>query len=86
VREFDKANSDQRRQLIASNGEEFWTQTFYLYQQARLARLTNFLRQREPDAEVNYSILIYRLGAADLNHALEGPPVELKDTESTVKK
>jgi hypothetical protein len=85
VREFDKANPDERRQLIGGNGEEFWNQTFYLYQQARLARLTSFLRQREPDAEINYSILIYRLGAEDLNRALEGPPVELKETEPAVK-
>ena len=85
VREFDKANPDERRQLISSNGEEFWSRTFYLYEQARLARLTSFLRRREPDAEVNYSILIYRLGAADLHRALEESPVETEETELAVK-
>jgi hypothetical protein len=84
VREFEKANPDERRQLVASSGEAFWSRTFYMYEQARLARLTSFLRQRAPDTEINYSILIYRLGAADLDRALDGPAVELVETESAV--
>lgn len=82
VSEFQNANPDERRQLVANSGEPFWTRAFYLYEQARLARLTSFLRQREPDAQINYSILIYRLGPEDLNRALDGPPVELAETES----
>ena len=34
-------------------------------------------RQREPDDEINYSILVYHLSAADLQQALADPPVEL---------
>ncbi len=36
-----------------------------------------FLRQREPDDNVGYSILIYRLTAEDIQKALFGLPVEL---------
>ena len=36
-----------------------------------------YLRQREPDDQVGYSILIYRLSDQDIQHALDGPLVEL---------
>jgi hypothetical protein len=81
VREFQTANSNERRQLIVRNGEEFWNHAFSLYEQARFARLCSFLRQREPDEQVNYSILIYRLNAANVAAALDGPPVELGDAQ-----
>jgi len=41
-------------------------------------RLRAFLRQREPDANVGGSILVFRLSAADLAQALAGPPAELE--------
>jgi len=41
-------------------------------------RLRAFLRQREPDATVGGSILVFRLSAADLAQALAGPPAELE--------
>ncbi len=40
----------------------------------RLARLCAFLRHREPDAKIGYSILVYRLGDLEVNEALFGPP------------
>jgi hypothetical protein len=40
----------------------------------RFARLTAYLRQREPDDHVGHSILIYRLTEEDLTEALEGDP------------
>jgi hypothetical protein len=43
----------------------------------RLARLYAWLRQREPDDQIGYSILIYRLSDEQLQTALEGPPAEL---------
>jgi len=44
----------------------------------RLGRLCAFLRQRPPEHQVGHSILVWRLGEADLRRALEGPPVELE--------
>jgi hypothetical protein len=51
--------------------------TLKYYEMCRFARLTAYLRQREPDDNVNYSILVYRLTEADLARALDGPPPEL---------
>ena len=48
-----------------------WDQAWTLYDQLRFARLCLYLRSREPDASAGYSILIYRLSAADLKLALE---------------
>ncbi len=48
-----------------------------VYDQLRFGRLTAYLRQREPDAHVGYSILIYRLSDQQLRDALRGPPAEL---------
>lgn len=45
-----------------------------LAEQFRFARLCAYLRLREPDDEVGYSILIYRLSDANLDAALLGPP------------
>jgi hypothetical protein len=47
------------------------------YRRLQAARLLAFLRQREPDDQVAYSLLIYRLSDDDVRQALEGPPAEL---------
>ena len=49
-----------------------------LFEQLRFARLCAYLRQREPEEEIGYSILIYRLTDADLNEAFFGKPAELE--------
>jgi hypothetical protein len=49
---------------------------FRQYEDLRFGRLASFLRLREPDAEVGYSILIYRLTDDDVRRALAGPPPE----------
>lgn len=46
----------------------------------RFCRLCAFLRQRQPDDQVGYSILIYRLTAADVMQSLNGPPAELESS------
>jgi hypothetical protein len=50
----------------------------------RYLRLLAYLRQREPDDHVGYSILIYRLTAADLIATFDGPPRELDAHPSIV--
>jgi hypothetical protein len=64
--------TEARTQLLRRTGEDFWWQTFRRFDELRVGRLAAFLRHREPDAEVGYSILIYRLTAADVMRALEG--------------
>jgi len=51
-----------------------WQLTLTFYDMCRFARLTAFLRERKPDANIDYSILVYRLTDADLAKALDGPP------------
>jgi hypothetical protein len=43
----------------------------------RFARLMAYLRRREPDDQVGWSILIHRLSDREVRDALEGPPAEL---------
>jgi hypothetical protein len=47
------------------------------FDQLRMARLFSFLRMRNPDDEIGYSILIFRLSDEDVRRALDGPPIEL---------
>ena len=80
VSTFIGSSPEGRSQLVARMGENFWQTLFRQYEHMRFARLTSFLRQREPDFEINYSILVYRLGASDLAQAVEGPPIELEQS------
>lgn len=60
--------------LMRQTGEAYWRQLFVQFDQLRTGRLMAFLRGREPDATVGYSILIYRLTESDVHLALNGPP------------
>jgi len=50
-----------------------WNDTLSQFERYRFARLCAYLRLREPDDSVGYSILIYRVDAEDLNAALFRP-------------
>lgn len=76
------SDSEARLQLVREKGEGFWKARFKGYSQLRAARLMAYLRQREPDDHVGYSILIYRLSDAQVREALEGPPAELRPDDS----
>jgi hypothetical protein len=54
-----------------------WSALLQQFDVYRLARLTAWLRQREADETLNYSILVYHLTDADVAQALGGPPPEL---------
>jgi hypothetical protein len=54
-----------------------------LYERLRFARLMAYLREREPDDQVGYSILIYRLDAEELGAAQRGPLRELGGREGS---
>lgn len=47
--------------------------------QYRYLRLLSYLRQREPQANVGGSILVFRLSQKDVAQALEGPPAEREE-------
>lgn len=74
---FDSTKSDPqaRAELVASvGGQQVVLDTFHTLEELRFGRLCCYLRQREPLAEINYSILIYRVTADTLALALDGPP------------
>lgn len=50
-----------------------WQEILRLFDAERFARLTAYLRRREPDDNVNFSILVYKLTDADMARALDGP-------------
>ena len=55
-------------------GEDQWQNVVIEYGYLRQTRLFSYLRRREPDDHVGYSILIYLLPADELHRALFGPP------------
>ena len=50
-----------------------------LFRQLRFGRLAAYLREREPDDYVGYSILIFGLSDEEVKEALHGAPAELFD-------
>ena len=56
---------------------EHWIETVNSYEYMRFRRLASFLREREADDNIGYSILVYHVSADELSRALDGPPVEL---------
>lgn len=66
-----------RRRLLREEGEAVWRERFQRYDHLRFARLCAWLRRRESDDHVGYSLLVYRLSDEQVREALEGPPAEL---------
>jgi 4-amino-4-deoxy-L-arabinose transferase-like glycosyltransferase len=70
---------------LLKNPEELWQQDYGRYEKLRFGRLCAWLRatHRVPDAEVGYSILIWKLDAHDLHEALWGKPLELYEAPAS---
>jgi hypothetical protein len=73
VQPFLAEDRDVKIAAMASRPIPEWISIFENYTDFRLARLTTFLRSREPDDLINYSVLVYRLTDADIAKALDGP-------------
>ncbi len=54
--------------------EQAWRDELALFEELRFARLAANLRRREPDGRAGWSILLYRVGQAELTQAVAGPP------------
>jgi hypothetical protein len=78
---IDSANNPvRRRELLQIADETAWLSQIDLFDNLRFARLCAWLRHRAPPHDhVAYSILIWKLTAADLEAALFGAPEELVD-------
>lgn len=55
----------------------------HLFPRLQLGRLCAYLRSRQPDAYIGYSILVYRLSNDEIRQALFRPPAELVDEEQS---
>jgi hypothetical protein len=67
----------QRMSALTQFPPEKWIRAINDYEYFRFYRLAAYLRQREPDDNVGFSILVYHLSEEDLARALDGPPAEL---------
>jgi hypothetical protein len=67
----------ERRTALTQYPPEQWSAVINDYEYLRFHRLAAYLRQREPQDNVGYSILIYHLSDQDIAEALDGPPAEL---------
>jgi len=68
------ASPEQRSRLLSDPNVQ---DKIGLFKELQFARLCAYLRKREPDDNVGYSILIYHLSDKQAWEATEGPPVEL---------
>jgi len=73
---YQRARLEIERATPAAN-DRAWRQLASDFDQLRMARLFAYLRRREPDDQIGYSILIFRLSNEDVQQALNGPPAEL---------
>jgi hypothetical protein len=71
---ISKMPADSQRQQLSSPDLQLQLRQL---DALRLARLRAHLRQREPDAHVGYSLLIFRIDDGELREALLGEPPEL---------
>jgi hypothetical protein len=74
---------DQHPELLRDISISEWTKAWKLYAQLRFARLCLYLRARQPDAMIGYSILIYRLDQAELDSAVSG---DLRQFSSAIER
>lgn len=70
-------NAYQRLKREVAQGQITSREQTNEFEALRFGRLAAFLRQRQPDDQIGYSILIFRLSDGDVRQALEGPPAEL---------
>lgn len=78
MREFEPAfdvyfrDPAERAKMDQAASPDKWQRARARHDQLRFARLCHYLRARAPDAEVGYSILIYRLSAEEVAAATAG--------------
>jgi hypothetical protein len=66
------AHPERRAEWEKAVSAEKWTQLWERFEQLRFTRFCYYLRAREPDAQIGYSINVYRVTEAELAAAVEG--------------
>ncbi len=73
----------RQAELDREASPEKWKRAWTRHDQLRFARLCHYLRVRRPDAQVGYSILIYRLSTAEIAAATAG---SLDDWQALIRR
>jgi 4-amino-4-deoxy-L-arabinose transferase-like glycosyltransferase len=82
VQTYDRTATDPkaRAALLATRPKAAWDADYARFDRLRFGRLCAWLRQRRPpDAQVGYSILIWKLSKDDIAAAGLGPPAEMAE-------
>ncbi|MEM4248458.1 MAG: hypothetical protein QXH80_04245, partial [Candidatus Nanoarchaeia archaeon] len=58
-------------EIPEDKAEQFWFEFLAAYDLARFAKLAKYLRNREPDSHINYSIYLFILNEEELRSALK---------------
>lgn len=66
-----------RRTVLARRPPQSWPAVYARFERYLMARLTAFLREREPAERIGGSLLVYRLGDAEVARMVAGPPPPL---------
>ena len=74
TRPFMADDPEARAAALSHSRVDAWVEVFHNFERYRFARLAAYLRRREPDDSIGYSILVYQLTDADVARALDGPP------------
>jgi hypothetical protein len=77
VRPLLSDDPTERSAALGRLPAEYWIEAVNDHEYLRFRRLAAFLRQREADDNVGYSILVYHVSADELSRALDGPPAEM---------
>ena len=73
----------RRAELLREAPTENWTTAWKRYEQLRFARLCHYLRVRPPEANVGYSILVFRLSPEEVAAATAG---SLRDWSALIER
>jgi hypothetical protein len=76
-------DATRRAALVRDAPAEKWESGWRRYDWLRLARLCHYLRVRPPEANLNGSILVYRLSAAEIAGATAG---SLRDWQALIER
>lgn len=76
---FYAVSPDERRRLVAEKGEAFWADEHRTANDLRFGRVSAWLRQRAPLAQVAHTLFVWRLTEQDLFAAQFGSPAELAE-------
>lgn len=64
-------NPEDFERFVQEKGLDYWRNRYRLYELLRLEKLCRYLQRREPDDNVGYSILIYRLTDKEIDEAMK---------------